>query len=494
MQVRLAEAKVSEVDCDALVLPVFEDESPNAGILKEFDERLGGLLTELKERGEWPTTPGTLSILHRPPNLQASRLILTSCGKKAEVDGFTIRLALTKALHKIRGFQIRRVGVYSRSEFDIEAAAQGAVLAAFQVDGYKTRDQSRSFIEQIDLISQQAGDRRQLEYAIEKGRILGEATNLARLLTNEPGNSVNPRELARRAGMVADECGLEIEVLDEKAAEKLQMNAFLAVARGSQEPPQFIVIRHLKDPDRKSPPAVLIGKGVTFDSGGLSLKPPQGMEEMKTDKAGACAVLAAMQAIALLEAPKNVVALLPCVENLPGGRALKPGDIVRAMNGTTVEVLNTDAEGRLILADAIAYARQQLHAAFMIDIATLTGACVVALGHVRAGLFGNSDPLCERVLQASEKAGEKLWRLPLDREYRKEIESDIADIKNVGPRWGGAITAAKFLEEFAGDTPWCHLDIAGVDLFRDNNDLKGPTGFGVRTLVEAILSESPDSL
>lgn len=494
MQVRLAEAKVSEVECDALVVPVFEDEIPNGGILKELDGLLGGLLTELKERGEWPTAPGTLSILHRPQNLHASRLILTGCGRKAEVDGYTIRLALTKALHKIRGFQLRRVGIRNRQEFDLEAVAQGAVLAAFQVDGYKTRDQSRSYIERIDLIGSHAGDRQKLEGAVEKGRILGEATNLARLLTNEPGNSLNPTELARRAREVAKDCGLEVEVLDEKAAGKLQMNAFLAVARGSQEPPQFIVIRHMKDPDRKAPPAVLIGKGVTFDSGGLSLKPPQGMEEMKTDKAGACAVLAAMRAIALLEAPKNVVGLLPCVENLPGSRALKPGDIVRAMNGTTIEVLNTDAEGRLILADAIAYAREHLGPAFLIDIATLTGACVIALGHLRAGLFSNSDPLCERVLRASEKAGEKLWRLPLDREYRKEIESDIADIKNVGPRWGGAITAAKFLQEFVGDTPWCHLDIAGVDLFRDNNDLKGPTGFGVRTLVEAILAESSDSI
>jgi leucyl aminopeptidase len=228
-----------------------------------------------------------------------------------------------------------------------------------------------------------------------------------------------------------------------------------------------------------------VGKGVTFDSGGLSLKPAQSMEEMKGDKAGACAVLAAMQAIALLGVKKNVVGLIPAVENLPSGRAQRPGDVIRAMNGTTIEVINTDAEGRLILADALSYG-QQLEAEFIVDIATLTGAVVVALGKLRAGIFCNNEELFERVSRASDQSGEKLWRLPLDDEYRKEIESSIADIKNVGNRWGGAITAAKFLQEFVGDVPWCHIDIAGVDLFKGEGSIKGPTGFGVRTLVEIV--------
>jgi leucyl aminopeptidase len=232
---------------------------------------------------------------------------------------------------------------------------------------------------------------------------------------------------------------------------------------------------------------VFIGKGVTFDSGGVSLKPAQSMEEMKADKAGACAVLAAIQAVAQLQVPRNVVALLPVVENLPGGKAQRPGDVIRSMSGKTIEVVNTDAEGRLILADALCYAREEFDPAGIVDIATLTGACVVALGRVRAGLFSNNDAWCERLLQAANRCGEKLWRLPLDSEYRKEIESQIADVKNVGNRWGGAITAAKFLQEFVGETPWCHIDIAGVDLFHENQVLEGPTGFGVFTLTQLAL-------
>jgi leucyl aminopeptidase len=284
---------------------------------------------------------------------------------------------------------------------------------------------------------------------------------------------------------VADKCGLEIEVWGEPELEDKGMGAILAVARGSDEPARFIILKYFGAPDSEAKPIVLVGKGVTFDSGGLSLKPAQSMEEMKADKAGACAVLAAMQAIALLGVKKNVVGLIPAVENLPSGRAQRPGDVLRAMNGTTIEVINTDAEGRLILADSLSYG-QQLEAEFMVDIATLTGAVVVALGKLRAGVFCNNEELFERVSRASDESGEKLWRMPLDDEYRKEIESPIADIRNVGSRWGGAITAAKFLEEFVGDVPWCHIDIAGVDLFKGEGGIQGPTGFGVRTLVEIV--------
>src|SRR5690606_32896872 len=327
---------------------------------------------------------------------------------------------------------------------------------------------------------------------MERGCVLGEAANRARLWVNEPGNLFGPVTLAERAREIAEKYGLQIEVLGEPEMVELGMNAILAVARGSDEPARFIVLKHLGDPSPDAPPAGLIGRGVPFESGGLSLKPSQAMEDMKADKAGACAVLAAMQAIASLQLRCNLVALLPAVEDLPSGRAQRPGDVIRSMCGKTIEVLNTDAEGRLILADSLCYARQQLNPRYIIDVATLTGACIVALGHLRAGLFSNDDALCSRLLEASSRSGELLWRLPLDDEYQKEIESDIADIKNVGSRWGGAITAAKFLQAFVGDTPWCHLDIAGVDIYPEKHEMKGPTGFGVRTLVELILSELPD--
>jgi leucyl aminopeptidase len=258
------------------------------------------------------------------------------------------------------------------------------------------------------------------------------------------------------------------------------------VARGSDEPARFIVLKHLGAPEIEGRAAVFIGKGVTFDSGGISLKPAQSMEEMKADKAGACAVLATMQAVAQLQVKRNVIGIIPAVENLPSGRAQRPGDVIRSMSGKTIEVINTDAEGRLILADAIHYAKQY-QPEYIVDIATLTGACVVALGHVRAGLFCNDEELYERLLRAAEISGERFWRLPLDSEYRKEIESQIADIRNVGSRWGGAVTAAKFLQEFVDNVPWCHIDMAGVDVYQENQEGKGPTGFGVRTFVHMVL-------
>jgi leucyl aminopeptidase len=331
-------------------------------------------------------------------------------------------------------------------------------------------------------------DLEELKNAVEQGSILSRATNLARWLTNEPGNRIDPLSFTTHAEKLARECQLEIVVMDEADLEKKGMNAVLAVAKGSSHPARFIVLTHQGAADPEEQPIALIGKGVTFDSGGISLKPAKSMEEMKADKAGACSVLAAMKAISELRVEANVVAVLPVVENLPGGNAQRPGDVITSMSGKTIEVINTDAEGRLILADALAYTREEFNPRGIVDIATLTGACVVALGHLRAGLFGNDEGFTNEVLKASERCGERLWRLPLDREYRKDIESQIADMKNVGNRWGGAIVAAKFLQEFVGETAWCHIDMAGVDLFHEKNSIEGPTGFGVRTLVELAIA------
>ena len=489
MKIQLVRENWDSIECDALVVPIFENEDEEDDLLVALDEKLGGLIKELKSTEEWAAKAGQISVIYRPEKLKTARLILLGAGKKEDYNSRSIRSLMMTAVHKVKGYNLKKVAFYRRSQEEAKLAAQaaveGVILATYEADDYKTEDKSKNFVEEILFVSGEDMDVAEVEAYMARGEILGNATNMARRLVNEPGNRVNPSRLAQAATEVAAKCNLQIEVWGEPELEDKGMGAVLAVARGSDEPARFIILRHFGASDSEAKPIVLVGKGVTFDSGGISLKPAQSMEEMKGDKAGACAVLAAMQAIALMGLKKNVVGLIPAVENLPGGRAQRPGDVIRALSGKTIEVINTDAEGRLILADALSYGRQ-LEAEFMVDIATLTGAVVIALGKIRAGVFCNDEELFERVSRASERSGEKVWRMPLDDEYRKEIESSIADIKNVGHRWGGAITAAKFLQEFVGDVPWCHIDIAGVDLFKGEASIKGPTGFGVRTLVEIV--------
>ena len=323
------------------------------------------------------------------------------------------------------------------------------------------------------------------EQALARGRIVAESQNFTRELVNEPGNRLSPTVLAGHAARMAAEQGLECEVLDRERMQQLGMGALLGVAAGSSEPPALIVVRY-----RPEQPAAggahlgLIGKGVTFDSGGISIKPSENMDKMKYDMAGGAAVLGAMRALAQLKPGIPVTALIPAVENMPGGRAQRPGDIVTTLSGKTVEVLNTDAEGRLILADAITYAKR-LGCTHLIDAATLTGAIVVALGYVNAGVFANDDALLGKVLAASKAAGEKMWHMPLDDEYKEVLKSAFADMPNIGTRWGGAITAAMFLKEFVESTPWVHLDIAGTAWLEEAKPFlaKGPSGLPVRTLI-----------
>ena len=489
MKIHLAKDSWDSIECDALIVPVFENEDEGNEFLAALDERLGGLIKELQSTEEWTSMAGAVLVIYRPEKLKTARLILLGAGKKESYDSHAIGSLMRKAVLKVKGHNLKRVAFYPRSQVEPQRAAQavveGVILATYQADDYKTEDKSRNFVEEILFVSDQDMDVTEVEASMERGEILANATNMARKLVNEPGNRVNPSRLAQAAKEVAAKSHLEIEVWGEPEMKDKGMGAILAVAQGSDEAARFIILKHFGATDSEAKPIVLVGKGVTFDSGGLSLKPAQSMEEMKADKAGACAVLAAMQAIAQLGVKKNVVGLIPAVENLPSGRAQRPGDVIRALSGKTIEVINTDAEGRLILADALFYGRQ-LEPEFMVDIATLTGAVVIALGKIRAGVFCNDEELFERVSRASDQSGEKLWRMPLDDEYRKEIESPIADIKNVGSRWGGAITAAKFLQEFVEGVPWCHIDIAGVDLFKGEGDIKGPTGFGVKTLVEIV--------
>ena len=489
MKISLSQSSWESIECDALIVPIFEDEILDRPPVSRIENLFQGLIAEIRDAGEWKGKPGQFVTIHRPRGIKARRLIIAGAGKQAGFDSAAVRQLMMVAMHNLKDKGLQTIAAYRRSKIGLEPATQSAVegllLGSHQLDEYKTESKATGFGGHVLLLTDETLTK-ESEAALRRGEILGRSTNLARTLVNEPGNRVNPSQLAEKARQIAEKCDLQIEILDERQMEEKGMHSVLAVARGSDEPARFIILSHTRAPQSDQPPLVFLGKGVTFDSGGLSLKPAQSMEEMKTDKAGACAVMAAMQAIAQLQVPVNIIALIPAVENLPGGRAQRPGDVIRSMSGKTIEVLNTDAEGRLILADALHYARG-LHPRMIVDFATLTGACVVALGHFRAGLFCNNEPLYQQFMQAAERSGEKYWRLPLDDDYRKELDSQIADLKNVGSKWGGAITAAKFLQEFVGQIPWCHVDMAGTDSFPENDELKGPTGFGVRTLAELAM-------
>ena len=366
-----------------------------------------------------------------------------------------------------------------------QAAAEGLTLAEFYGGSYKTDDPPPAAVPAwtVALLDIAGDATAAADAAVARGRILGECSNLARELSNEPGNTLTPREFAKRATALAAEAGVKTEILDETQIEKLGMGLLLGVARGSAEPPRVMVFRYDPPGAPQTPVLGLVGKGITFDTGGISIKPADKMEQMKDDMAGGAAVACAMRAIALLKAPMRVIGVVPTAENMPGGKAIRPGDVLKSASGKTVEVINTDAEGRLILGDGLWYARQ-LGATHLVDVATLTGAVVVALGKVTSGIFGTPDDWVERVRQVANRAGDRVWPLPLFDEYKDQIKSDIADLMNTGGRAAGSITAAMFLKEFVGEVPWVHLDIAGTAWADEAKPYlpKGPSGVAVRTL------------
>jgi leucyl aminopeptidase len=364
----------------------------------------------------------------------------------------------------------------------VTAVVEGAFIGIFDPDTYKS-DRKDQTIDAVTVLAK--GDQGALQKALDEARIVGESQNFTRELVNEPSNRMTPTILAERARKMAQEVGLKCEVYGADKIKELKMGAFWGVAQGSDEPPALIVLRYEPAGAPASPVLGLVGKGITFDTGGISIKPADGMEKMKYDMAGGAAMLGAMRAIALLKPKVKVIAVVCATENMPSGKAQKPGDVQIAMSGKSIEIINTDAEGRLVLADGLFYARQ-LGCTHLVDAATLTGAVVVALGYVNAGAFANNDEFYGRFTHALEKAGEKFWRLPLDDDYKEVIKSNIADIVNSGGRWGGAVTAAKFLQEFAEETPWIHLDIAGTAWTEDSKPwiAKGPSGIAVRSLVQ----------
>jgi leucyl aminopeptidase len=497
MQIEYRSTHYSATECEMLAFPVWTGETAGSPGVRQLDRKTRGLVASLLESKEFKTELHHVSVLHRPAGLRARRLLLVGAGKKEDFDPATLRELAGTVARAARAAGCRTVALVCRDgAFGAEAArlvAEGALYGSFESDVYKTRDREERAVERLTLVGRDRLDAARVAASIRRGTVVGETTNFVRTLVNEPANILTPSEFVERASARAAATGLEVEVLEREDMERLGMNALLAVSRGSEERPKLLVLRipGARGKARKrgagGPLHALVGKGVTFDSGGISLKPADKMEEMKADMAGGAAVLGAMLALGELSPAEPTIGLIPLVENLPSGKATRPGDVVTSFSGKTIEIINTDAEGRLILADALGYARQ-LGATTLLDIATLTGACVVALGTVNAGMMGTDQARMDRLRRNCAVTGEKLWQLPLDDAYRKLIRSDIADMKNVGNRWGGAITAAKFLQEFAESTPWVHLDIAGLDLTTEERPFaaKGATGFGVRTLVQLL--------
>lgn len=452
---------------DALLLPVARGEAPAPGVIA-ISEALAGVPAAMLASGELGRKPYQVEVLPTYGRLAAGRVALVTLPPASERNEHAYRRAAAAAGRVLGKRGVRSVAA-ALEDFPLPAhraallLAEGIELSRFVTGTYRTGERREERLQELRVAAGGAELPAGVEAALREGQVRGRACNLARTLTNAPGNILNPPELARRAEDLAARSGLECTVLDRNGIEGLRMRAFLAVAAGSAVPPRLIVLRHHGNPAGPGAPPLLalIGKAVTFDSGGISLKPAADMSAMKTDMAGGAAVLAGMAAVAELGVPLNVLGIIPAVENLPGGRAWRPGDVITARSGKTIETITTDAEGRMLLADALDYARE-LGATHLVDIATLTGACAVALGGAASGLFANNDELAEAVRGAGEEAGELHWRLPLLPEYRAQIRSEIADMKNSGGRLAGAATAAAFLAEFAGETPWVHLDVAGT--------------------------------
>ena len=472
-----------------LVFATAGDDILEGGALRQLNDALDGALTPLAASGELTGKMGGTVVLHTLGKLgehAPARAVVSGLGPADKMTLDEIRHAAANGARRARSLAGGSLAVAVDGEdcgFSLQEVAgaitEGLDLGLYRFDRHQTPEQTPNQLERASL---HGSDADAVAAGIAHGRALGGAANFARDLANEPSNLLTPTELAARAEAWAGDHGVEIEIWDEAAAAELGMGSFLGVAKGSHQPAKFLILRHRGGGDE--PGIGFCGKGITFDTGGISLKPAANMEAMKQDMSGAAAVVAAMGAIADLQLPLNVTALAPCTENMPGGNAIKPGDILKAMNGVTIEVINTDAEGRLVLADALSYANH-LGLSPLIDVATLTGACAVALGDVATGVMANDDDLAAEVIAAGKAAGEKIWQLPMFGEYDEQIRSQVADIKNTGGRLAGAITAAKFLARFAGDTPWAHLDMAGTDdaAKTRGTQVKGASGVPVRSLV-----------
>jgi len=495
MQITLETKPFATLESDALVSYVFEESDPIQGRITEVDQFTDGLLRKLAKSGELTGKPLEMTLVHAPRGLKAERLLLVGAGKKEKFDPAVLRKIAGAALRYLKSRSVKRFAFLMRESDLTEIAAQsvveGLLAANFEADKYKSDKKDAKSVDAVLLAGFPEEHRATVEKGLARGRTIADALNFARDLINEPSNKLTPKILADKAATMAKDAGLSVEILDEKRIAELKMGALLSVAQGSVEPPRMMIVTYTPPNAKPGAPVIgLIGKAVTFDTGGISIKPSDGMEKMKYDMAGGATMLGVMRALASLKPNVKVICVVPSTENMPGGRAQKPGDIQTAMSGKTIEVLNTDAEGRLILADGITYAKQ-LGATHLVDAATLTGAIVVALANVNVGVFGSDQPFTDKLLASAKAAGEKMWQMPIDDDYREFIKGTVADIQNIGSgKGGGAITGAMFIKEFTGDSPWVHLDIAGTAWNDDAKPwlAKGPTGVALRTLVHLVMS------
>jgi leucyl aminopeptidase len=511
MKVDLSGAAPLEVDVALLAVPVFEEEmaEPGRGLVGEIDRRLGGHLSTAARDEEFTGKADQSLLLHALGKLGAARVMLLGLGKRDDAAAElprsgheALRMAAGKAARAAWKAGAQRVAMAAprlpgTAAGAARAIVEGALLGAYRFDRYKSEKKRSHAAQTLAVLLPQGQERsREVREAAALARAVSAAVIWARDLVNEPPLACTPSRLARAAHDLAREAGLACEVHGPREIAALRMGMFLGVTRGSAEEPRLVKVSWIpRGPAAKRPPLVLVGKAITFDSGGLSLKPTESMVEMKTDMAGAAAVLAAMRVIADLAPDLPVHALVGACENMPGGRAYKPSDVLVARNGKSVEVANTDAEGRLVLGDVLSWGVDTLKPAAIVDLATLTGACMVALGRTTFGVLGPDGPAVDRVLEAARVSGEEAWRLPMAESVKENLESDVADLKNTGDRWGGAIAAAHFLKAFVGSTPWAHLDIAGPSSSTKERGYvpKGGTGVGVRTIVELVRAWPPEA-
>jgi len=498
LKLLVQQGRIDRIRGEILLAGIFEGQNIAGGAAAAIDAAGRGVIKTCMAGGDFTGKLYQTLPLYPAGGLRAKRVLVVGLGREKECTPERVRGAAAAAARAVRDMGVRScimplsfIPADTMPSADKAAAlVEGALLGLYQFREFKTRNSNNA--KKIDACTLLAGDARELREAKKGARraeIISAAVYTARDLVSRPGNSATPSYLARAARDMAKKERLSCRIIDRQGALKLGMGAFLSIARGSDEPAKFIVLEYKPKAKKRADTVVLIGKAITFDSGGISLKPAKDMDEMKTDMAGGAAVIGALQAAAGLALPLHVVGIIPATENLPSGHALKPGDVIRSMSGKTIEIISTDAEGRLVLADALTYAARY-KAAAVIDLATLTGACIIALGNEASGLMGTSAALIEKIRAAGEKPGEKVWHLPLWPEYGELIKSDIADMKNVGGRAAGSITAGCFLKEFAGKPPWAHLDIAGTAWTKKAKPYtpKGATGVGVRLLTELLES------
>ena len=494
VQVKVEKARIDQKQTSLLVIGVFEGDQdfPHS---KDLDSLVSSSIRETLENKEFRGTFGSSIVVYTLGRGPMKKIMLLGLGKREKFTDESARICAGKAARKAQELGIKEFSMLQFPNLDeglVEAMTEGIALALYSFDKYKEAKEPASKIEEVTILIN--SDSPRFQSVVEKANIIVDAVNFARDIGNLPPNDCPPAHLASIAVSLAQDYGIKARIMDRYELENMGMGGIVAVGKGSNNPPKLIVLEYTGASDPPQKPYLLVGKAVTFDTGGISIKPGEKMDEMKFDKCGGCTVLAIVRAIASMKLAVNVVGIVPSVENMPSATSYRPGDIIRMYNGKSVEVLNTDAEGRMILADAIAYGIVTYGPKAVIDLATLTGAAIIALGANVAPLIGNNKQLADRLRKLSDKTREKMWELPLYDEYYEQIRSTYADIKNIGGRPGGAITAAAFLSNFVNDVPWVHIDIAGTAWTQEGTHEKsynhrGATGFGVRTLVKLLMED-----